>query len=186
MIILIAKYEPLVTEKFVSEATRLYFYHRKCRLLSCRNTTHPWLPEDADETFDPLDYADVTPSRHTPLVVTPRGGDREVGRSCYQVDTQHGRYLVDCGLNQGTGEKFPDFRGLQPINRRCIPYPPMPTSTTAVGCQSSKIEISSLMMLPSLLPHRRSRLPHSCLRDSLKIHRRETDNSQAIQQFTRS
>jgi len=79
------------------------------------NTAHPWLPEDADETFDPHgDYADVDSLPTTPLVVTPRGIDREVGRSCYQVDTQHGRYLVDCGLNQGTGEKFPDFRGLQP------------------------------------------------------------------------
>lgn len=38
------------------------------------------------------------------MVVTPRGGDREVGRSCYQVDTEHGTYLVDCGLNQGEGD----------------------------------------------------------------------------------
>ncbi|CDK39065.1 metal-dependent RNase [Halorubrum sp. AJ67] len=78
------------------------------------DTAHPWLPKDTDETFDPLEHADIEPSPETPLVITPRGGDREVGRSCYQVDTEHGRYLVDCGLSQGTGDKFPDLRGLQP------------------------------------------------------------------------
>ncbi len=77
-------------------------------------TEQPWLPNEIDETFDPLSYADMSPSPETPIVVTPHGGAGEVGRSCYQDDTQHGRYLVDCGLNQGRDEKFPDFRGLPP------------------------------------------------------------------------
>ncbi len=54
------------------------------------------------------------PDSDTPIIVTPRGGAREVGRSCYQLDTEHATYLVDCGLNQGTGDQFPDDRGLGP------------------------------------------------------------------------
>jgi len=46
-------------------------------------TDQPWLPDDIDETFDPLSYADVSPAPETPIVVTPRGGAREVGRSCF-------------------------------------------------------------------------------------------------------
>lgn len=78
------------------------------------NTDHPWLPAEPDETFDPLDHAGVTPDSDTPIIITPRGGAREVGRSCYQVDTEYATYLVDCGLNQGTGDQFPDHRGLDP------------------------------------------------------------------------
>ena len=71
---------------------------------------YPWLPPD--ETLDPLEHADVYPDESQPLVVTPRGGAREIGRSCYQVDSQEATWLVDCGLSPGDGEKFPDFRGL--------------------------------------------------------------------------
>ena len=80
------------------------------------NSNRPWLPVDADidEDFDPLAHADITPIPDTPMVVTPRGGAREVGRSCYQLDTKHATYLVDCGLNQGTGEKFLELHGLAP------------------------------------------------------------------------
>ncbi|WP_440009167.1 MBL fold metallo-hydrolase [Halomicrococcus sp. SG-WS-1] len=49
----------------------------------------------------------------TPFVVIPRGGAQEVGRSCYQIETTHGTYLVDAGLNQGDGGLFPDFRGIE-------------------------------------------------------------------------
>lgn len=64
-------------------------------VMASPGTEHPWLPADSDETFDPLAHADVTPDPETPLVITPRGGAREVGRSCFQVDTEQGRYLVD-------------------------------------------------------------------------------------------
>lgn len=59
------------------------------------NTDHPRLPTETDETFDPLDHADVTPNSDTPILITPRGGAREVGRSCFQVDTEYATYLVD-------------------------------------------------------------------------------------------
>jgi len=42
----------------------------------------------------------------------PSWGAKEIGRSCYQVETRNGTYLVDVGLNQGDGGLFPDLRGL--------------------------------------------------------------------------
>jgi len=51
------------------------------------------------------------------LIANPRswlslvGGAKEIGRSCYQVETRNGTYLVDVGLNQGDGGLFPDLRG---------------------------------------------------------------------------
>ncbi|SDD84138.1 MBL fold metallo-hydrolase [Natrinema hispanicum] len=55
---------------------------------------------------------EVEPGEGTPFVVIPRGGVQEVGRSCYQLETRFGTYLVDAGLNQGDGGQFPDFRGI--------------------------------------------------------------------------
>ena len=147
------------------------------------NTTHPWLPEDTDETFDPLAHGDVTPSPETPLVVTPRGGDREVGRSCYQVDTQHGRYLIDCGLNQGTGDKFPDLRGLQPQSIDAV----FLTHAHVDHCGGLPVlENRNLLAddAPIVATPPTASIASLMLEDSLKIHRRETDGSQAIQQFT--
>ncbi len=50
--------------------------------------------------------------QQTPVVVSPLGGAGEVGRSCYQVETDEHTFLVDCGINQGRGGQFPDLRGL--------------------------------------------------------------------------
>lgn len=147
------------------------------------NTTHPWLPDPVEETFDPLAYAEVTPAAETPLIVTPRGGDREVGRSCYQVDTQHGRYLVDCGLNQGTGEKFPDFRGLDPQSVDAV----FLTHAHVDHCGGLPVlENRNLLAddAPIITTPPTASIASLMLEDSLKIHRRETDASGAVQQFT--
>lgn len=63
---------------------------------------------DDSEDDIPLE---VKPGEGTPFVVISRGGAQEVGRSCYQLETKFGSYLVDAGLNQGGGGQFPDFRG---------------------------------------------------------------------------
>jgi len=55
---------------------------------------------------------DFSVNDESPFVVVPRGGAKEIGRSCYQVETRTGTYLVDAGLNQGDGGLFPDLRGL--------------------------------------------------------------------------
>ena len=46
------------------------------------------------------------------LQVTPRGGAREVGRSCYHIQTAEYDYLVDCGLKRSHVTEYPDFGGI--------------------------------------------------------------------------
>jgi len=107
----------------------------------------------------------------------------EVGRSCYQVDTQHGRYLVDCGLKQGTGDKFPDFRGLQPQSIDAV----FLTHAHVDHCGGLPVlENRNLLAddAPIVATPPTASIASLMLEDSLKIHRRETDGSQAIQQFT--
>lgn len=81
-------------------------------------STQPTDPSEDDATVlwkQPGKAADYTDS-DAPVVIIPRGGTREVGRSCYQLQTQYGEYLIDCGLKQGSGTgngvSFPDFRGI--------------------------------------------------------------------------
>ncbi|MDF9746486.1 MBL fold metallo-hydrolase [Natrinema salsiterrestre] len=149
------------------------------------NPETPWIPADADQTFDPLEHADVRPSPDRPLVVTPRGGDREVGRSCYQVDTEYGTYLVDCGLNQGEGDDYPDFRGLEP------------GSVDAVFLTHAHIDhCGGLPVLeargfldddaPIIATRPTVDLAKTLLEDSLKIHRREANRDGKSQRFTQA
>jgi len=55
----------------------------------------------------------------------------------------------------------------------------MPTSTTAVGCQSSKNRNLLADDAPIIATPPTASIASLMLEDSLKIHRRETDNSQA-------
>ncbi len=47
--------------------------------------------------------------------VTPLGGAREVGRSCFLLQTPESNVLIDCGVNTAASgaAKFPDFRASQ-------------------------------------------------------------------------
>lgn len=147
------------------------------------NTENPWLPADADENFDPLAHFDVGVDEETPMVVTTRGGGREVGRSCYQLDTRCGRYLVDCGLNQGSGGQFPDFRGLEK------------ESIDAVFLTHAHIDhCGGLPVLenrgylkddaPIITTPPTTQIAQTLLEDSLKIHKREARRSRHSQQFS--
>ncbi|KYH24830.1 ribonuclease BN [Halalkalicoccus paucihalophilus] len=145
------------------------------------NTEQPWLPAAIDETFDPLEHADVIPDADTPLVVTPRGGAQQVGRSCYQVDTAHATYLVDCGLNQGSGEQFPDLRGLGPEDIDAV----FLTHAHIDHCGGLPVlearglldDDASIVATPPTID-----LAKLLLEDSLKIHQLETTSRD--QQFT--
>ena len=153
--------------------------------MTARDPDMPWLPADADETFDPLGHADVELSKEVPLVVTPRGGAREVGRSCYQVDTEFSRFLVDCGLNQGSGDKFPDFRGLQP------------ESVDAVFLTHAHIDHSGGLPVlearglladdaPIITTPPTAAIARTLLKDSLKIHRQESRRPGRTQEFAKT
>ncbi|SEH15104.1 hypothetical protein SAMN04487967_1922 [Natronorubrum sediminis] len=148
------------------------------------NSEMPWIPADAGPEFDPLEHADIHPSSDTPMVVTPRGGDREVGRSCYQVDTVSGTYLVDCGLNQGSGDAFPDFRGLEPESVDAV----FLTHAHIDHCGGLPVlEARGLLAddAPVVATPPTVDLATTLLEDSLKIHRRETARTKRNQEFTR-
>lgn len=144
----------------------------------------PWIPADAGDEFDPLEYADVRPSPETPMVVTPRGGDREVGRSCAQVDTEYGTYLVDCGLNQGADGDYPDFRGLGPESIDAV----FLTHAHVDHCGGLPVleargflnDEAPIVATPPTID-----LATTLLEDSLKIHRRETNRTGETQRFSR-
>ncbi|EMA47789.1 metal-dependent RNase [Halococcus salifodinae DSM 8989] len=145
----------------------------------------PWLPADADETFDPLAHADIEIDTETPIAVTPRGGAREVGRSCYQVDTEFSTTLVDCGLNQGTGDSFPDFRGLEPGSIGAV------FLTHAHIDHSGGLPILEARGLladdaPIIATPPTIEIAKTLLEDSLKIHRRESRHAGEEQQYVES
>lgn len=152
-------------------------------MVSSHTTDYPWLPADIDETFDPLAHANISPETDTPLVITPRGGAREVGRSCLQVDTEVGRYLVDCGLNQGTGKKFPAFHGIDPGSIDAV----FLTHAHIDHCGGLPVlearglfaDDATIITTPPT-----ASLATILLKDSLKIHRQEAQQHGTSQQFT--
>lgn len=145
----------------------------------------PWIPVDADETFDPLAHAGVEPAEDTPMIVTPRGGAREVGRSCCQVDTEHATYLVDCGLNQGAGETFPDLRGLEvgEVAAVFLTHAHVDHSGGLPVLEARGVlqEEATIVATPPTIS-----LVKILLEDSLAIHRREAQRRGTDQQFTRA
>lgn len=144
---------------------------------------YPWLPKRVNEDFDPLEHAGVEASDETPFIITPRGGAREVGRSCYQVNTQYGTYLVDCGLNQGQGGQFPDFRGLEQGEVDAV----FLTHAHIDHCGGLPVLENCGHLAreaPIIATKPTAQLAHTMLEDSLKIHRREAESKGREQQFT--
>jgi metallo-beta-lactamase family protein len=147
------------------------------------NTDTPWLPADIDETFAPKQHFDIELDDETPMAVTPRGGGREVGRSCYQLDTQSGTYLIDCGLSQGGDEKFPDLRGLSPddIDSVFLTHAHIDHSGGLPVLENRGLLDGDARIFatePTI------QIAQTLLEDSLKLHLRETADGDAEQQFT--
>jgi len=126
---------------------------------------------------------DISVDSESPFVVIPRGGAKEIGRSCYQVETRNGTYLVDVGLNQGDGGLFPDLRGLDE------------GQIDAVFLTHAHIDhVGSLPLLesygflsdqaPVITTRPTAALADTLLRDSLKLHRRATQKPGREQQYS--
>lgn len=147
------------------------------------NEEYPWLPGNPGPDFNPLAHADLAPSKQCPFVVVPRGGTREVGRSCYQVETEHATYLVDCGLNQGTGANYPALHGLSRgqvdgvfLTHAHIDHSgglPILEAEGYLADDATIVTTQPTAALAELL-----------LEDSLKIHRQETAAQGRQQRFT--
>lgn len=144
---------------------------------------YPWIPVASGNAFDPLEHEGISVNEETPMVVTPRGGTRSIGRSCYEVTTRHSTFLVDCGLNQGSGGQFPDFRGLDREQVDAV----FLTHAHIDHCGGlPALEAQGLLDddAPIFATRPTTQLAHTLLEDSLKIHRRECRQSSRTQQFT--
>lgn len=149
------------------------------------NEDYPWLPGDIGPDFDPLTYADVTPSAETPFVIIPRGGAREVGRSCYQVETQQSTFLVDCGLSQSDSDIFPDFRGLSrgQVDGVFLTHAHVDHcgGLPVLEAESYLADDATIVMTEPT-----NDLARLLLEDSLKIHRQEAAHGDIEQRYEQS
>ena len=117
------------------------------------------------------------------LRVTPRGGDREVGRSCYHVQTTEYDYLVDCGLKQSHVTEYPDFSG---IDRSQIDTVFLTHAHVDHIGALPIVESRGLLAedAPIITTRPTSAIAHILLHDSLKIHKLEADERNQPYQFT--
>ncbi|EMA39318.1 MBL fold metallo-hydrolase [Halobiforma nitratireducens] len=125
----------------------------------------------------------VDPGEGTPFIVIPRGGVQEVGRSCYQLETKFGTYLVDAGLNQGDGGQFPDFRGIDEgqIDAVFLTH----AHIDHVGALPV-IESRNLLSprAPIITTRPTEALASTLLKDSLKIHKEKAEKPGREQLYT--
>lgn len=127
--------------------------------------------------------SDCAPADH-PLVVTPLGGAREVGRSCYHVQTPELDLLVDCGLNQGSGGQFPKLRD---IDERQIDAVFLTHAHIDHSGGLPVLEHRQLLAndAPLITTRPTTALSHTLLHDSINIHEEEARQQGREQEFTR-
>ena len=121
----------------------------------------------------------------TPFVVIPRGGCRQVGRSCYHIQTREGDYLVDCGIAQGQSAlDYPDFQGIedQSIDAVFLTHAHIDHTGSLPILEHKGLLAKSA---PVIATRPTGALAHTLLHDSLKIHREEAREMGQEQQFTR-
>jgi len=119
-----------------------------------------------------------------PLIVLPRGGVREVGRSCYQLETIDATYLVDCGINQGAGGQFPDWRGLDhgQVDGVFLTHAHIDHSGALPVLEHKGLLADSAKIVCTQAT---AALAHVLLHDSLKIHEIESQKPNRRTRFTR-
>ena len=117
------------------------------------------------------------------LRITPRGGAREVGRSCYHLQTDDYDYLVDCGLKHSHITEYPNFGG---IDRGQIDAVFLTHAHVDHIGALPLVESRGLLAgdAPIITTRPTSALAHILLHDSLKIHKLEADERNQPYQFT--
>jgi len=142
-------------------------------------------PATSEQTTDePSTSDDELADDEQPLTVTPLGGAREVGRSCYLVQTQEVDLLIDCGLNQGSGGQFPQLRELEKGQIDAV------FLTHAHIDHSGGLPVLEHRQLldqnaPLITTRPTTALTHTLLHDSVNIHKEEARKQGREQKFTR-
>lgn len=123
-------------------------------------------------------------SSEMPMTVIPRGGAREVGRSCYHIATPELNLLVDCGLKQGDGGQFPDLRGIHhgQIDAVFLTHAHIDHSGGLPVLEHRGLLADDA---PIITTRPTTALAHTLLHDSIKIHIEETEQQGREQEFTR-
>jgi len=139
---------------------------------------HSQLDEESKEALE----AEV--SSDMPMVVIPRGGAREVGRSCYHVRTPDLDIIVDCGLKQGEGGQFPDLRDIDKgqIDAVFLTHAHIDHSGGLPVLEHRGLLANDA---PIITTRPTTALAHTLLHDSIKIHIEETERQGREQKFTR-
>ncbi|MGN8216332.1 MBL fold metallo-hydrolase [Halococcus salifodinae] len=137
---------------------------------------------DADAT-PTVTEADETGTMQPEMQILPRGGVREVGRSCFEIDVGDRTYLVDCGIKQGYKTEYPLFRGLGPGEVDAV------FLTHAHVDHIGALPVAEQRGLladdaPIIATRPTNALAHILLHDSLKIHKLQAEELGEPQQFT--
>jgi metallo-beta-lactamase family protein len=139
----------------------------------------------ADEQFeyDPISDDRSADSDH-PVVIIPRGGANQIGRSCFHVQTPSVDVLVDAGLNQGEGGDFPDFRGIDEgqIDAVFLTHAHVDHSGALPVLEAENLFAPDARVICT---RPTAAIAHQLLHDSLKIHSIEARENNRSQRYYR-
>lgn len=119
-----------------------------------------------------------------PLIVTPLGGAKEVGRSCYHVQTPELDLLVDCGLKQGSSGQFPNLRGIEvgQIDAVFLTHAHIDHSGGLPVLEHRHLLADNA---PLITTRPTTALCHTLLHDSINIHEDQVQQQGREREFTR-
>lgn len=133
--------------------------------------------------YDPTSDDRAADSDH-PVVIIPRGGANQIGRSCFHVQTPSVDVLVDAGLNQSDGGDFPDFRGIEEeqIDAVFLTHAHVDHSGALPVLEAENLFASDGRVICT---RPTAAIAHQLLHDSLKIHSIEARENNRSQRYYR-